>query len=454
MAIQVWDFEANEHGKVIVSGPGKEREAVTLTSPAVWLQKAYTNNLPARLDDLLHLAALIYAADRLAKRPNTWYRHLILRLPVQDLSFWRSYEVGRRLETLLHTLTDDEWSFEYWKATSRPRAYSEHQLTIFDSARRSENAFVCLFSGGLDSLAGLAIDLIGNHFERAILVSCGTSSRLFGLQKRLHQDLQRLAAVPINPCIVPFRLAQSGSYNDNERSQRARAFFFGCLGFSVAVLTGTNRLRIYENGIGAINLPLTPAQIGAHSTRATHPFALREMEDFFACVRDDNFGLELPFLFTTKGEMCKRLRSSRLKTLVEATISCDGFPPRQSGSPHCGHCTSCLLRRQALWEGGFSIGSDHYRSDVLAVEATSDEAVNTLPLNHMLEQVHRLKMILEVANPELKLLEEFPEIHDAIDALLAKNTPDCRPKLLELYRRYCLEWQAFSNQFRLRNLAA
>ena len=93
-------------------------------------------------------------------------------------------------------------------------------------------------------------------------------------------------------------------------------------------------------------------------------------EDLFELVLEERVKIRNPYLFSTKAEMGRYLPSSGLLGLVRETVSCDSFPLRLLNRPQCGRCTSCILRRQALYCGGISehdLG-DGYQYDILSTD--------------------------------------------------------------------------------------
>lgn len=251
------------------------------------------------------------------------------------------------------------------------------------------------------------------------------------------------------PIYLRPNLSQEGhDYNLNERSQRARGFLFHSLGLVGALMAGASEVLVYENGVGSINLPLSEAQLGAQSTRATHPVALYRLERFFCSLLGQRIHLRLPFLFLTKGQMCEKLRESPFRSLALQTISCDGFPQRQKGPEQCGVCTSCLLRRESLWAAGF--GEDRreglYRHDVLG-DVSAIPGDNLAPLWDMLSQVSRLERALFSATPWQSLAIEFPELQEIRDTLTdwhgSYTRSSIEERLVDLYTQYCMEWECF-----------
>lgn len=413
----------------------------------------FGHDFPDLLEDLVDLALVVYAADRLTRgsaprsvRNGNWQRRIEVHIPVSSPERWSQPSVGRQLCEALDFLTEDRWSFNF---LPRKLARARHAIqgNIFPPGPDSR---VALFSGGLDSLAGLASRLVEIKPQQRILVlTCATSSRFLKRQRNILQELNYRNGSRLVPVILPIRLHQDRrAYDLNEHSQRGRGFLFCMLGIVAALMAGARELEIYENGIGAINLPLSEAQLGAQNSRATHPVTLWKLEKFLHSLLDQTLSLRLPFLFSTKGQICASLRNSPFADLAVKSISCDGFPSRTPGPEHCGTCTSCLLRRQALWAGGFEADKQMglYRRDVLT-DLDAIPAPRAAPLWEMLDQVDRLERALESKIPWIDLSIEFPELREIAEVIENWMAPigitEVQRRLVRLYRTYCDEWHYF-----------
>ncbi len=410
----------------------------------------FGRKLPPLLEDLVDLALTVYAADRLVRRQQPgearnrwcWHRQFELHVPVSNPERWTQPEVLRLLGEALGFFTEDQWVFEFHRRP-QPRPAWAVQGTLFPPEPPVKAA---LFSGGLDSLAGLVSQLAEGVSTFAVL-TCATNARLLRKQRDLLETLHGRYATRLVPVVLPLRLRQHRrAYNQNERSQRSRGFVFGALGAVAALMAGAQDLAVYENGIGSINLPLSAAQLGSQSTRATHPVALWKLERFMRALLGEGFRFRLPFLFSTKGQMCRRLQRSPFAELALQTVSCDGFPCRLRGPEHCGTCTSCLLRRQALWSSGFTEDRQNgrYRHDVLH-NPESNPYEKLAPLQDMLAQVEKLETALGSPDPWADLTVEYPQLLEVRELLTEWYAPgsatDVKQQLLNLYQNYCGEWQ-------------
>jgi len=237
------------------------------------------HGLPPLLEDLVDLALTVYSADRLIlRRPpkaesdrRWWQRHFEIHLPVSSPERWMQPEIRQSLSEALGFLTEDHWEFTF--SPRRPSLEVRSVQRVLFPPEPPVTA--ALFSGGLDSLAGLAIQLAQESMASLVVVTCSTNSRLLRRQRQLLEQLHRCARVRLIPIIMPLRLRQNHrEYNQNERSQRSRGFLFGVLGCVACVMAGGGDLAVYENGVGALNLPISAAQLGAQSSRSSHPLAL------------------------------------------------------------------------------------------------------------------------------------------------------------------------------------
>jgi len=405
-------------------------------------------NLPSLFADWLDIALFAYLADRASLRrskrrpdyPDQWGRSIRLRVPVRDVSIWNRPRVRESLKTLLSWMTDDEWEFEFVAGSSWPPVAQQQYLFDWLGALPRR---VCLFSGGLDSLAGAVRDLAAFPSHHHILVSGCTSGRQQHLQEKQVAELRHAFSREITHLLVPYGIRARSDGQAEERSQRTRGFIHLSLGAVTAKLCGPPQLYLTENGIGAINLPYNAGQVGSANSRAVHPVTLKLMEEFVAAATEAPFAIENLGLLSTKGELCATPALARLGHVIKETFTCDGFPNRVQNKPQCGRCTSCLLRRQALEHAGLSSSdpSDHYVSDF---NQASDESA-WAPLRAMTSQAHKFAYLLR--KDPLHLGTAFPQLLECIE-VLAPRLPGGRKaaanSVISLYQRYTAEWLRFS----------
>ncbi|CAN7682496.1 hypothetical protein LJR030_003082 [Rhizobium sp. LjRoot30] len=302
--------------------------------------------------DVLVLAAHVHAADTRVSRDSEsqdgWTRELRLIVPVSDPDRWRT--AALTFERLLNFLTGDHWSLGF---RARPGRFARVAPT--PPARLIGPQFddLALFSGGLDSLIG-AIDaleagrtplLISHAGEGATSDAQGT---IFDALKahyrgRSFERLRLWMAFPDG-----FIRGSAG-----ENTTRGRSFLFFALG--VFAGTGLERaftLKVPENGLIAVNVPLDPLRLGALSTRTTHPFYIARWNDALGTLGISG-RIENPYWDRTKGEMAEECANpALLRRLTPASLSCASKGRWQGlGTQHCGYCLPCLIRRASLLKG-------------------------------------------------------------------------------------------------------
>jgi len=391
--------------------------------------------LPSEACDLLDVIEAVGTVDRLKCRPsstvagNAWSRRLSVVVGVRDPDRWTSN--SGRLGELLQWLTDDDWDIRF---ESRKTAWRPGESALRLPIPRMTVEAVALFSGGLDSLCGAVRDL---HEGRSlILLSVASNQRLATRQRRIAAGLNGLGRVPRAEV-----WAQLQGASARESSQRTRGFVFLGLGAVAACEAGADELRVYENGIGAINLAMNRAQVGAHTSKAMHPKTLALAESLFSAVLGKRLPIVNPNAFRTKAEMCAEL-STNTFPLVPLALSCDtAHTHRVSPVPSCGKCTSCILRRQSLiasGQQGLDAATPH------RVDAFRDGPGEHVQMRAMFSQVARMNRCLRSPRPWHALCEEFPDLL-LLDGVHGQGTAHRlaladRNRLLELYGRYVGEW--------------
>jgi 7-cyano-7-deazaguanine synthase in queuosine biosynthesis len=323
--------------------------------------------------DLFRLGGAVYCADKVARREraaDAWTRDLDLAVPVSARSRWQAARPA--LTEALAFLSGDRWRLRF-------RTGGEH---VRGETRVRAPDAVCLFSGGLDSLAG-AIDLLEEghdivlvgHFESGFIG--GVQETLARELRRSYRDRVRLRQLRLGPA-KPNRLQARPLPSEKERevTTRARSFLFVAAGLAVASAFGDDvPLYMPENGFIGINVPFVASRAGSLSTRTTHPYFIARLEEVLAAL---GIGNEIvnPFRLKTKGESLADCRNRKLLTaLVDESISCahpesarwDKLPPS-----NCGYCLPCLIRRGALNAIGLDAGGS-YRHDVLTEAELLDE---------------------------------------------------------------------------------
>jgi hypothetical protein len=291
--------------------------------------------------DLLSIAMAVTAADTFVLRadaPDGWSRNFTITLPLADPEPWNALK--SKLQATLRFLSSDTWQFEFVTGGVQPPAAAliKSRNRVIDLSRAD---CVSLFSGGLDSAIG-TLDLLAQK-RRPLLVSHasrGDADKQDAVALLLLTECQRMS--------VNTYPTWSGADDD---SMRTRSFQFLALGVmaaeAVAKYRGSNEVELFvcENGLIALNPPLTPRRMGSHSTRTAHPHFLESVQNIL-----DTVSLPVrifnPYRHRTKGEMAlPHAKSPAFRAFAAATVSCGKWKRRNQ---QCGRCVPCLIRRASL----------------------------------------------------------------------------------------------------------
>ncbi|MEP7097634.1 MAG: 7-cyano-7-deazaguanine synthase [Dokdonella sp.] len=332
--------------------------------------------------DLLRIASGTYVVDRISKRKKRGHneegiRKLHLVFEVHDFVFWKQSEISESLTAVLSFLTDDDWSLDFEQMQRVPGDLG-HQ-DFLDLPRPFHPRHAALYSGGLDSAVGLANRILqgANDF---MLVTVGHQS---GLHRRVREQLngnerrRALDGLVFDSKGGPVRVmhstlttslegGKSRRMRQQEKTQRTRAFFFCAAAAIAAKAYGVEDIEMFENGVGAINLPLMTGMLGSGlTTRGAHPTFLRLMSELSTQVTESPIRFKLPFESSTKAEMMQQLRTPELAIWAQESRSCVHASLRQFGKTHCGRCAACIERRQAFAAAGIEERLDSYQTNAL-----------------------------------------------------------------------------------------
>lgn len=328
--------------------------------------------LTARQVDLIRIGMAIQLADSWVRRSNAnnGFRRVSLELDVLDHPFWANPETVNRLKQCVDFLSGgDDWSFHFGRDVK-----TSHSRETSIVNRRDSNPLVCLYSGGLDSAAGMAIrmaEIEGRDVIPVTVRSQSHRSRTIRTQFDQIRACGRCRRSQLHPREVGSfihrrRLRSELGVRLREVTHRCRPFLFYAIAGLVADIEGANEIEVYESGIGAVNLPLERGRACWRTTRSTHPKYLRLMSDLVTDVNDSAVEFRLPFMSWTKGEMVRALVDIGLSDLARSSVSCIMHPLRRGGNRRqCGYCPACIFRRQAMCVGGIdeppgTYGEDHF----------------------------------------------------------------------------------------------
>lgn len=335
--------------------------------------------------DLLRIAAGVHIVDRIAKRKKRkeneeGTRRLHLSFEVQEPDFWASPYVEHLIREILTFLTDDDWSIDFAKLG---HVGNQGHQDFLDIPRPFQPSHAALYSGGLDSAAGLAGRLLDGNSD-FILVTVGHQSGLHARVARQIDSLKQIIDSGPRPRVqtlhstltTALKGGRSKRMRLQERTQRSRGFFFCSAAAVAANAYGLRSVEMFENGVGSINLPLMTGMLGsALSTRGAHPTFLGLMSRLASLVTESPMEFVLPFAANTKGEMLAGLRTiDGIGAWLQQSHSCVHSAIRQRGKRHCGICPACLERRQAFATAGIEETVDDYVINIFADKPAGEAA--------------------------------------------------------------------------------
>lgn len=336
-------------GHLELTGPVSQR--LQITAQAMLLE--LMDHVGSRSTDLICIAAGVYAVDRVIKRRSTsanesGVRTFPLCFHVANLDYWRQPAVVDRIAEVLHELTGDNWIIDFAHHERPSQRPPQVRMDFRGAAIPSRLA---LYSGGLDSAAGLANQLLAGQRDLMLLTVGHQSS----IRRRCAQQVKSISSVlpgcgAIYQAYFRVNLQSPERMRKQEASQRARGFLFCSSAAIFSLAFDLHEIDVYENGPGAINLPLSSGALASgFSTRGAHPGFLRKMSALVSDALGSEIRFNLPFMWQTKSSMVASLaRHPDLSNVASQSHSCVHTSWREPGVSHCGRCPACLERHQAF----------------------------------------------------------------------------------------------------------
>ncbi|MGH1347600.1 MAG: hypothetical protein ACRBN8_38945 [Nannocystales bacterium] len=407
------------------------------------LDQQLTTRVAPRFRDLIRLASYVLVADQAVTRGEEdsldlgkrWRREFKFVVGVEDLNVWDCDEMRDVLESTLHTLTDDFYTFEFV-----PQLDSEPEQLNFGAVGDDPFlplegfASVQLFSGGMDSFTGAAEEILGSDRD-VILVSHRSATKTWKLQRDLIDDLRQRA--PSRRILhVAVSMVKHAKELRRERTQRSRSFLYAALAGTVANLVGLDFIRFYENGIVGMNLPVLPQVIGTRATRTTHPEVLRGFSKILSLLGSQSMRVENPFEFLSRAEVAGRLNGAGAIDVLSKTVSCAHVHKSSKMHPHCGVCSQCVDRRISMLAAGFAEHdpAEGYAVDILRGQHPTGEGdvLTERDRTMIVGYVHAADRFRDLASP-LELQHRYPEVTRALLGLTERYVIDADEALRRVY---------------------
>jgi 7-cyano-7-deazaguanine synthase in queuosine biosynthesis len=400
----------------------------------------FGEDLTKRQIDLVRISTAVHFADSWAKRRSTFngFRQIVVSIEVLDASFWLSKSVSAKLVECINFLSGgDDWEFVF--TASKNVRHEQYSKSI---GKYDRDVIVAPYSGGLDSLSGLAIRADAEKGKMIVPVTVRYQSQKSRLVRDHFAELLESGIVKRED-LAPFQagafirrrvIQQKQNARLLETTHRCRPFLFMVCAGLVAGLFSKNCVEVYESGVGAVNLPLLDGPSSYLATRSTHPYFLKLMSALMSQVNHSEIQYILPFVHNTKAEMVREVKRLGLEGLARRSFSCIVHPLKRKGWQQCGTCPACVFRRQAMISAEIRENEGDYASDLFSTPdltmLPSRKKMEAVSFFH--EQVSRLRPLDDAGIPQ------FFRRH-----LLSTGAASSEEEIVrfaELYRRYRQEW--------------
>ena len=403
-------------------------------------------HLPDRILDLLEIAAYVFCADRLTSRGSkdnveyhSWSRLFHFVIKVRDFDFWNTHDVKEKLkEALVFMSGDRAYHFTFQPGHSTPLVGPFDTKTF--QIEPQQNTKVILFSGGLDSLAGI-VECLENSSDQLYLISHrsgqGTARTQNQLIKALHEHY------PNRIKYYKFGCKLRG-IRAREETQRTRAFLYTSIAYALSHALSQGEICVYENGITSINFPKQQDQMNARASRTTHPKTMTLLENFLSAINQSKIKIITPFLEKTKTDIFHIIGEAGRKDFITSAVSCSQTFKNRSQATHCGGCSQCIDRRFAAYgselddvdEGGI------YTLDFIQREIEDSEVRIAL-----IDYVRQVKEFAQwdLVNFSYKM---FNELVDLIDYISGLNDEDKVNKIWRLHQKHARQVEAAIRRMR------
>ena len=418
----------------LVLGPGREG-ASGLTIDVAGIDAALHGQVPDRFRDLIRIAGFVLAADQAFSRGGdaaddlgaSWRRHFRFVLPVDEPAFWEG--LNDQLQDTLGFLSDDDYRFQFVPSVGtelRQLSFTAPDGMPLVSWKHVDE--VLLFSGGMDSFGGAVEEILGQG-KRVVLVTHRSAPQVWSKQRRLFLDLAARAGAN-QPIHVAMQAVKHDDVLRRESTQRSRSFLFAAIAGAVSFLVGRDRIRFYENGVIAVNLPISRQLYGARGTRTVHPRVTRGFEQILTAVADRPFHVENPFLFKTRTEVGQLIAEHGAADLVKHTNSCAKVRSRDTMHPHCGVCSQCVDRRFSMFASGLEEADPE---EAYGVELFAGNREAEADRRLVLEYTAAAEAFAGLDGP-MAFASRFGSVYDAVTAITESRGITADAALSDLYR--------------------
>lgn len=213
-------------------------------------------------------------------------------------------------------------------------------------------------------------------------------------------------------------------------------------------MAGASRILLPESGQSALGSSLVPSGQN-YPHYGAHPLFAQRMESLLHALFGRRIRIEIPRLWSTKGQTLHELLNRHPDAAWHATKSCWKGNRHSSANGswrQCGVCSACMLRRLSLHAAGLKEAPGTYGSDNLNASNLTNSLIpgyrsaSTLK-DDAIAGVRSLTYLAEIA----KTSERRRMWSHAVQLSTPLGLPpdDIFSRLTELAQRHALEWNAF-----------
>ena len=392
--------------------------------------------LSKRVKDLLEIAGYLFAADRESSRGkpdnveyHSWSRCFHIHIKVRDYKFWNAPEIKYLLSDILCFITGDkEYKFTFYKGDiDFPTNLFDTEKFVLDTKK---NISIALFSGGLDSLAGIIERLETTKDEICLVSHQSGQPSVMQTQNNLYESIKK--SYPDRCKHYKFHCGLSHTKSVDE-TQRTRAFLFTSMAFAIASTYKQDKIFVYENGITSLNFAKTQDMMNGRASRTTHPQTIALLEKLFTKIVEKDFKIEHPFLFKTKTDVVKGLKGHKKLGLLDSSVSCSATrnrPPEKK--THCGVCSQCIDRRFAV----YSSSTERYdENGIYHFNFLKDDLENPTTIKSLVDYI-RLAQSFAEENEDAFYMNRPDQIAEIDEYLEGKTEQERVNKLYDLCKRH------------------
>lgn len=404
------------------------------------LQKFVTSiyTTTKRIKDLLEITGYIFAADRECTRgkPNSveyhsWSRSFHFHFKVRDYKFWNTEGVKDLLSDILCFITGDKsYNFSFYKgADDFPADLFDNEQIKLDGKKKIS---VTLFSGGLDSLAGV-IDRLETTKDEICLVSHQSGQpTVKQTQNNLFDAINKL--YPSRCKHYKFHCGLSHMKSIDE-TQRTRSLLFAAMAFSIAHTYKQNKIYFYENGITSLNFAKTQDMMNSRASRTTHPKTIALLEKLFTKIAGKDFKIMHPYLFNTKADILKVIKKYKRHKLIDSAVSCSATRNKPAKHSHCGVCSQCIDRRFAVYSAEIEKFDEN---GIYNFNFLKDDLEEPVVIKSLIDYI-RLAQSFSEENQDSFYMNRSDQIVEAEEFIEGTNEGERLQKLFNLAKKHAAD---------------